>query len=87
MDTDDTTTPDLAELGAALTDPTRQFTREEVAILIDAAFQWGYEHRVDEENATYPPPKVLAFGAWYSQALEREKADAETQALLRGAGL
>ncbi len=38
-----------------------------------AGYDRGYESRVDEENATYPPPKVLSFGRWYDQALEREK--------------
>jgi hypothetical protein len=42
-----------------------------------AGYDRGYEIRVDEENAAYPPPKVMVFGRWYDQALEREKADAE----------
>lgn len=47
-----------------------------------AGYERGYEARVDEENATYPPPKVLAFGRWYDQATERQKADSETRLLV-----
>lgn len=67
------------------------FNREQVAWLMSQAMRWGYElrdeedrgwiagynARVAQENAAYPPPKVFSFGAWYDQALEREKADAE----------
>lgn len=41
-----------------------------------ADYERGYWDRVAEENAAYPPPKVLTFGRWYDQALEREKHDA-----------
>lgn len=47
-----------------------------------AGYDRGYEARVDEENATYPPPKALTFGRWYDQAAERQKADAETRRLV-----
>jgi hypothetical protein len=67
------------------------FTRAQVAWLMSEAMRWGYElrdeedlgwhagynARVAEENAAWPPPKVVAFGAWYDQALERERADAD----------
>jgi hypothetical protein len=67
---------------AKLRDPDALFTTSEVAYLMSRAGRWGYENRVDEENAAYPPPKVYAFGRWYDQALEREKADAETRRLV-----
>lgn len=44
-----------------------------------AGYDRGYQARVDEENAAYPPPKVLTFGRWYDQAAERQKHDAETR--------
>lgn len=40
-----------------------------------AGYDQGYYLRVREENADWPPPPVYAFGRWYDQALEREKAD------------
>ncbi|BAL87264.1 hypothetical protein AMIS_20440 [Actinoplanes missouriensis 431] len=66
------------------------FDRAQAAWLIHAAFQSGYElgiteaggfhagyrARVDEENATWPPPKVFTLGRWYDQAAERAEADA-----------
>lgn len=71
------------------------FTRAEVAELISlalgtadenvayrAGYEAGYWAGVEQENATYPPPKVLTFGRWYDQALEREKADAEVRRLV-----
>jgi hypothetical protein len=60
-------------------------TEEQLLIWAEAylaGYDRGYEARVDEENATYPPPRVLAFGRWYDQALERQKHDAETRRLL-----
>jgi hypothetical protein len=67
---------------AKLRDPDALFTTSEVAYLMSRAGRWGYENRVDEENGAYPEPKVVAFGRWYDQALEREKADAETRQLV-----
>ncbi|GAA0493932.1 hypothetical protein Ade02nite_20930 [Paractinoplanes deccanensis] len=52
------------------------FNRAEVAWLMALAGQWGYEARVDEENATWPPPKVFTLGRWFDQPIERRKADA-----------
>jgi hypothetical protein len=69
-------------LADALTDPNHQFTRAEIAELIAAAFRWGYEHRVDEENATYPPPPIMFRGQWWDQAEERRRHDAETARLI-----
>jgi len=40
-----------------------------------AGYDRGYQMRVLEENGAYPEPKVFAFGGWFNQALEREKAD------------
>ena len=71
------------------------FDRAQTAWLMSQAYRWGYEARdeedrgywagyqarVDEENAAYPPPKVCSFGRWYDQAVEREKADTETRRL------
>ncbi len=66
------------------------FTRAQVAWLMSEAMRWGYEARdeedrgfwagynarVAEENAAYPPPKVFTLGRWFDQATERQKADA-----------
>ena len=52
------------------------FTREQVAWLMAEAMRWGYETRVDEENASYPPQRVFTLGKWFDQATERRKADA-----------
>lgn len=60
----------------ALTDPDYLFTRDQVAWLMGTAQRWGYEARVDEENASYPPPPVRVLGQWYDQARAREEADA-----------
>lgn len=48
-----------------------------------AGWDRGYEQRVREENdQAQIEPRVLHFGAWYDQAVEREKADAETRRLV-----
>lgn len=47
-----------------------------------AGYDRGYQVRVAEENGDHSDPHVFAFGRWYNQALEREKADAETARLL-----
>lgn len=80
LDTADSTAFD--HLGAALSNPEYQFSRAEVAILIDTAFRWGYEHRVDQENGAYPPEPIVFRGQWWDQADERRKHDAETARLL-----
>lgn len=67
---------------AKMLDPDALFTTSEVAYLMSRSGRWGYESRVDEENAAYPPPKVFTFGRWYDQARERERADAETRRLV-----
>lgn len=67
---------------AKLRDPDAVFTRSEVGYLMSRSGRWGYEARVDEENATYPPPPVRVFGKWYDQATERQKADDETRRLV-----
>lgn len=35
------------------------FTRTQVAWLMSTAMRWGYELRVDEENAAYPPAPIF----------------------------
>ncbi len=55
------------------------FTRDQATWLFQLGLRWGYEARVDEENADWPPPKVFTLGRWYDQAAERAKADAEAQ--------
>ena len=35
------------------------FNRAQVAWIMHTAFRWGYELRVDEENAGWPDPTVL----------------------------
>lgn len=60
----------------ALEDPDATFTAEQMAYLMSTAMRWGYEARVDEENAAYPPPPVFAFGRWFEQAKARAEADA-----------
>ena len=60
-------------------------TDEQLLIWTEAyltGYDRGYEARVAEENADYPPPRVFAFGQWYDQALEREHVDAETRRLV-----
>lgn len=52
------------------------FDRAQLAWLMDLAYRWGYEARVDEENCAWPPSKVFTLGKWYDQAEERAKADA-----------
>lgn len=66
------------------------FDRAQVAWLIAAAFESGYDlrdsedcgywagywARVAEENATYPSGKIFTLGRWYDQATERARADA-----------
>lgn len=47
-----------------------------------AGYDRGYEGAIREVNGDYPEPRVLAFGQWYDQALERQRADAETRRLL-----
>jgi hypothetical protein len=68
------------------TDSTVQDPNDEFLVAWTAGYLAGYERghetRGREVNAEYPPPKVYAFGRWYDQALEREKADAETRRLL-----
>jgi hypothetical protein len=55
------------------------FTREQVAWLMSTAMRWGYELRVDEENAAYPPTPVFQLGRWFDQAEQRQKADADAK--------
>lgn len=75
---------EVERIVAKLRDPEATFTTSEVAYLMSRAGRWGYEHRVDEENAAWPPPRVYVFGRWYDQATEREKADAEVRQLVAG---
>lgn len=69
----------------ALADPDASFTRAQVAWLMSNAMRWGYEHRVDEENAAHAErwpsaaeggtrreDKVFTGGRWYSQAERRD---------------
>ncbi len=57
------------------------FTRAQVAWLMAQAMRWGYENRVNEENAAYPPAPYFIAGkfitgeerqtrreAWYASA-------------------
>jgi len=53
----------------------QSFTREQVAWLMSTAMRWGYELRVDEENAAYPPQPVFQLGRWFDQATQRQQAD------------
>jgi hypothetical protein len=77
----DATGLEVERIVAKLRDPDAVFTTSEVAYLMSRAGRWGYEHRVDEENETWPPPRVYVFGRWYDQAAERQKADAEVRRL------
>lgn len=79
-----TTDPD-ADLAAALADPAHQFTRDEVADLIAVAIRWGYEVRVDEENAAYPPAGAeLVFNAGeHIRAVDRKRYREERDAAVR----
>lgn len=70
----------MGDLVAALADPAHQFDRADVAVLIAMAMQCGYEMRVDEENAAYPPLPVLTFGRWSDQADARRAWDAAVRA-------
>lgn len=63
------------DIAAALKDLDHRFNRTEIAYLMAVAYRWGYEHRVDEENRCWPPPKVRAFGAWFDQAAYRQDCD------------
>lgn len=59
-------------------------TEEQLLIWLDgylAGWEQGDQARAAEVNAEYPPPRVYAFGRWYDQACERERADAETRRL------
>lgn len=38
-----------------------------------AGVERGKEELTREQNADWPPPRVLTFGRWYDQAIEREK--------------
>lgn len=62
---------DIGDLSAALLDPDHLFTGSQVAVLIASAIRWGYESRVDEENARWPAdPWLLVAG----ELMEREVA-------------
>lgn len=63
------------DIAAALKNADHVFTRTEIACLMSTAWRWGYECRVDEENQAYPPPKIMAFGQWYDQAVYRQQCD------------
>lgn len=69
-------------------EPLTPQTPREWAIYAQAAaafFDHGYQARIDEEVIRpAADSRVLAFGRWYDQALEREKHDTETRALLTG---
>ncbi|MFF0378646.1 hypothetical protein [Actinoplanes missouriensis] len=52
------------------------FDRAQVAWLMSQAMRWGYENRIAEENAAYPPEPVFILGRWFDQATERARADA-----------
>ena len=54
----DRQTPDVAE--ALRTQQT--FNRAQAAWLIALGYRWGYEARVDEENAGWPKPTVFCAG-------------------------
>jgi hypothetical protein len=75
----------MTDLAAALADPAHEFTRDEVAELIATAVRWGYEARVDEENATYPPADAeLAFNAGeHIRAVARIRYREECDAAVR----
>lgn len=81
-------------LVSALNDPGHQFSRDQLVYLMAAAMGWGkidplsYEHgrqagyqqRVAEENAAYPPPAFLivqGIKVRGDQAAARAEADAD----------
>jgi hypothetical protein len=57
----------------------QSFSRDQLWWLMRTAWRWGYETAVDEENASWPPPKVFNLGKWYDQAAARQHADAVAQ--------
>jgi hypothetical protein len=64
---------------AKLRDPDAVFTTSEVAYLMSRAGRWGYEHRGDEENGTYPPPPITLGRAWINQVDYRRRCDVEAR--------
>lgn len=71
----DSATADLGRVVSALR-TSESFSRAQVAWLMRTAWRWGYETRVDEENNSWPPPKVFNLGKWFDQAAVRQHADA-----------
>jgi hypothetical protein len=69
------TTPDSDTGIAAALRTQDTFNREQVAWLMSQAARWGYENRVDEENANWPPEPVMTFGRWADQTDARSHAD------------
>lgn len=49
------------------------FTRDQVAWLMAQAMRWGYEHRVDEENAVWPDTELIFSAGDTIKAIEREQ--------------
>lgn len=67
-------TPDLDPVVTALR--TQQwFNREQVEWLMRLAGRWGYETRVDEENAGYPEPPIIVAGKLFDQVDYRRQCD------------
>lgn len=58
------------------------FDRAQLAWLMNEAYRWGYEARVDEENTAYPPTGVFASGQHYRE-LDRKKYRDECDAAAR----
>lgn len=68
----------VRRLVAMLTGPENEpltLTRGQLAWLMATAQRWGYEVRVDEENASYPPPPLMVAGRWMDQADYRRRCD------------
>jgi hypothetical protein len=70
---------------AALADPDATFDHDQVQWLIAEAMrlgqeigdEQGYQRRIDEENAGYPPPPLMFMGKWFDAAEYRKRWDAE----------
>jgi hypothetical protein len=58
------------------------FDRAQVAWLMNEAYRWGYEARVDEENVAYPPASIFIAGEHFRD-LDRQRYRAECDAAAR----
>lgn len=74
-------TSDLDPVVTALREQ-ETFDRAQLAWLMNEAYRWGYEARVDEENSAYPPPSVFASGQHFRE-LDRKNYRDECDAAAR----